>query len=56
MDRETIAQGTASYKADGEPYASSGGGFNNAISRLKTLELVQGERDSLQASDTLFDQ
>ena len=33
-------------------YASSGGGFNNALSRLRTLGLIEG-RTELRASDTL---
>jgi hypothetical protein len=35
-------------------YESNGGGFNNALGRLRTLELVQG-RGELMASDNLFD-
>jgi hypothetical protein len=34
-------------------YAADGGGFNNAISRLRTLELISG-RQELRASDDLF--
>lgn len=34
-------------------YESSGGGFNNAVSHLRTLELIQG-RGELKASDELF--
>ena len=34
-------------------YEASGGGFNNALGRLRTLELVQG-RGQLHASDDLF--
>ena len=34
-------------------YEASGGGFNNALSRLRTLELVSGRGD-LRASDDLF--
>jgi uncharacterized protein len=34
-------------------YEANGGGFNNALSRLRTLELVQG-RGELRASDDLF--
>jgi hypothetical protein len=33
---------------------ANGGGFNNALGRLRTLELVQG-RGELRASDNLFD-
>jgi hypothetical protein len=34
-------------------YEASGGGFNNALGRLRTLELVRG-RGELRASDELF--
>ena len=35
-------------------YEANGGGFNNALGRLRTLELVQG-RGELWASEDLFD-
>jgi uncharacterized protein len=35
-------------------YEANGGGFNNALGRLRTLELVQG-RGQLRASDDLFE-
>jgi hypothetical protein len=35
-------------------YEPSGGGFNNALSRLRSLELIEGRGD-LKASDVLFD-
>jgi hypothetical protein len=35
-------------------YEANGGGFNKALGRLRTLELVQG-RGQLKASDNLFD-
>ena len=35
-------------------YEPSGGGFNNALGRLRTLELVLG-RGALKASDNLFE-
>lgn len=35
-------------------YEAGGGGFNNALSRLRTLELIEG-RGELRASDSLFD-
>jgi uncharacterized protein len=35
-------------------YEAKGGGFNNALGRLRTLDLVQG-RSELKASDNLFD-
>jgi hypothetical protein len=34
-------------------YEANGGGFNNALGRLRTLELVQG-RGEIGASDNLF--
>lgn len=34
-------------------YAANGGGFNNALSRLRTLDLISG-RGELRASDDLF--
>ena len=34
-------------------YEANGGGFNNALGRLRTLELVEG-RGALKASDNLF--
>jgi hypothetical protein len=34
-------------------YAADGGGFNNALSRLRTLDLISGRGD-LKASDDLF--
>jgi hypothetical protein len=36
-------------------YEANGGGFNNTLGRLRTLELVHG-RGELKASDNLFDQ
>jgi hypothetical protein len=35
-------------------YEANGGGFNNALGGLRTLELVQGRGD-LRASKDLFD-
>lgn len=46
MTKEQIAQ-LAGYEV-------GGGGFNNAVSRLRTLELVSGARE-LKASEELFD-
>ena len=34
-------------------YEAHGGGFNNALGRLRTLELVQGQGE-IRASDDLF--
>lgn len=36
-------------------YEPGGGGFNNALSKLRTLDLVTGTATALRASDTLFD-
>jgi uncharacterized protein len=44
MDKETVAERTG--------YVASGGGFNNALSRLRTLQLIDGSRE-LRADDTL---
>jgi len=40
--------------ADKAGYEVTGGGFNNAVSRLRTLELITG-KDQLMASDSLFE-
>ena len=55
---ETLTQGypdalTKEEVAARAGYEPNGGGFNNALGRLRTLELVQG-RGQLQASDNLF--
>jgi hypothetical protein len=34
-------------------YEANGGGFNNALGRLRTLELVEG-RGEIRARDNLF--
>jgi hypothetical protein len=34
-------------------YAADGGGFNNALSRLRTFELIEGKSE-LRASDALL--
>lgn len=47
LTKEQVAAETPSR------YAPDGGGFNNAVSRLRTLELIQG-RGELQASEDLF--
>lgn len=44
---------TKAQVANRAGYEANGGGFNNAISRLRTLELVRG-RAELKASDDLF--
>jgi hypothetical protein len=36
-------------------YEPGGGGFRNAIGRLRSLELVVGKSDNLRASESLFD-
>jgi hypothetical protein len=39
-------------RGDGQPYAADGGGFNNALSRLRTLQLIDG-RGEMRADETL---
>lgn len=51
LTREDIAGLTVSPR--GTPYAPDGGGFNNALGRLRTLELIEG-RGTLKASDDLM--
>lgn len=41
MSKEEIASNTTSDR--GEPYDPTGGGFNNAIGRLRSLELITGK-------------
>ena len=36
-------------------YEAEGGGFKNYLGRLRTLELIRGGKDALQASPDLFD-
>lgn len=45
MTKEQLANATG--------YAASGGGFNNALSRLRTLELIEGRGD-IRLSNDLF--
>lgn len=40
--------------AEAAGYEANGGGFNNALGRLRTLDLIQGSREGLAASDALF--
>lgn len=40
--------------ANNAGYEVSGGGFNNALGRLRTLELITG-KDQIKASDSLFE-
>ena len=40
--------------ADATGYVASGGGFNNALSRLRTLQLINGSSDSFTVVDSLF--
>ncbi|MBV8812194.1 MAG: DUF87 domain-containing protein [Acidobacteriaceae bacterium] len=47
---DALSKGEVAAKAG---YEANGGGFNNALGRLRTLELVQG-RGELRASDHLF--
>ena len=45
---------TKEQLAERTNYEASGGGFNNALSRLRTLELING-RGALRASEDLFE-
>jgi len=56
---ETLTQAypnalTKEEVAAGAGYEANGGGFNNALGRLRTLELVEG-RGEIKASHNLFD-
>ena len=56
---ETLSQAypnalTKEQVAAGAGYEANGGGFNNALGRLRTLELVEG-RGEIRASQNLFD-
>jgi hypothetical protein len=46
MSKEEIAPLTISDR--GMPYEANGGGFNNAISRLRTYELIDGGSGGLE--------
>lgn len=50
LTREEIAAKTSSPR--GEPYAADGGGFGNALSKLRTLELISG-RGTMKANERL---
>jgi len=39
----------------GEPYEANGGGFNNALGRLRTYELVDAPRGELCAAKEFFE-
>lgn len=45
LDREALAAAT--------DYAATGGGFNNSVSKLKTLALIHGDRYGFTADDEL---
>jgi len=45
---------TKEQVAEAAGYEPSGGGFNNALSRLRTLELISGGAHALRASEELF--
>lgn len=51
LTKEQVAAATVS--STGDPYNPNGGGFNNPLGRLRTLELVDGLRGDLRASDDL---
>ena len=48
LTREQIAE----TEYDGATYAPDGGGFRNALSKLRTLELIEGTSD-IKCVDTL---
>ena len=48
---ETLTKAAVAQNAG---YEANGGGFNNALSRLRTIELISG-RGELRASEQLFD-
>ncbi len=50
LPKDRIAAETARFRDDGEPYSASSGGFRNALSRLRTLELVNGKSELSLAS------
>jgi hypothetical protein len=52
LTKEEIAPLTISDR--GTPYEANGGGFNNAISRLRTYELIEGGRE-LQATKEFYE-
>jgi hypothetical protein len=45
LTRDEIAERTG--------YAANGGGFNNSLSRLRTLQLISGGRDGMRVDDEL---
>lgn len=53
MAKEEIAPLTISDR--GTAYESNGGGFNNAIGRLRAYELIEGGRGELQAAKEFFE-
>lgn len=46
---------TKAWVASRAGYEDGGGGFNNAIGRLRTIGLIEGSKDALTASADLFD-
>jgi hypothetical protein len=46
---------TAQAIATATGYTAEGGGFRNALSRLRTLQLIEGERDRIRASGSLVE-
>jgi hypothetical protein len=45
---------TQEEAAEATGYEATGGGFRNALGRLRTLQLIHGGRDALRASEDLF--
>lgn len=54
LDVDTFVTSTQAIVAVKAGYAADGGGFNNALSRLRTLELIEGKA-KLKASDQLHE-
>jgi hypothetical protein len=52
LTKEEIAERTIG--TGGEPYVATGGGFLNALGKLRTLELIEGAAE-LRASGDLFE-
>jgi len=50
---ETVAGHTTS--ADGGPYSPDGGGFNNALSRLRTLEVIDRSSGRVKLTDSFLE-
>lgn len=54
VDEDAPRAVTKEALAEATGYASAGGGFNNALSRLRTLELINGSGE-VRLSETLVE-